>query len=123
MRKDDPLEMAKYAYDHQLTDIQGWKWAKKYKRSAKRFIRTMARVRSAQTSSGQGRNKFKFGIQVPASVYHSEQLDKEAGNTMWSDAIKKKLAKINKYNVFKPLPIGTKPPHGYKKMSLMSSLF
>ena len=114
MRKDDPLEMVKYAYDHNLTEISGWKWAKKYKRSAKHFIRMMARVRHAQKTASQGRNKFKFGIQVPNSVRHAEQLDKEAGNTLWADAIKKELAEIDEYDVFKPLPLGVKAPHGYK---------
>ena len=91
--------MAKYAFDHQFTETRGWQWAKKYKRYAKRFIRVMACVNNSQKTAGQGRKKIKFGIQVLTNVCHSEQLDKEAGNTMWADAIPKDLAEINKSNL------------------------
>ena len=47
---------------------------------------------------------------------HAEQLDKESGNTMWADAIKKELAEIDECDVFKPLPSGVKAPIGYKRI-------
>ena len=40
------------------------------------------------------RKSHKFGINLPHSVEESYTIDEESGNTLWRDAIDKKLKKI-----------------------------
>ena len=44
---------------------------------------------------------FLYGIRVPRSTEQALQLDKENGNTLWADAIKKELGTIWKMGTFK----------------------
>ena len=36
----------------------------------------------------------KYGMSIPKTVKEAQDFDKENGNTMWSDAIKKEMPKI-----------------------------
>ena len=58
---------------------------------------------------------YKFGVRVPRNVNEALILDKENGNTLWKDAIKKEMTKIIEFQVFKT-PAAGKPPIGYKKI-------
>ncbi len=67
MRKDNPLEMAHYAFDNRFTNICGWKWTEKHKRYTKQFSKLLARIYTIKTTpipTMGKRNKFKFGFQV-----------------------------------------------------------
>ncbi len=44
MRKDDPLCLVQYANDNNLTNTNGWKWAKKYRRYTKKYVKLTPRV-------------------------------------------------------------------------------
>ena len=41
--------------------------------------------------------KHKFGIRVPFGIKQAMQLDKENGDALWLDAIKKELACLNEH--------------------------
>jgi hypothetical protein len=58
--------------------------------------------------------KYKFGVRVPFGLKQAMQLDKENGNTLWFDAIKKVLDCLSQHNVFRFLKKGEKPPQGYQ---------
>jgi len=57
----------------------------------------------------------KFGIEIPTSVEHAYRLDKENGNTIWTDAIEKEM--LNVRVAFKTLSEDDKVPPGYQKMT------
>jgi hypothetical protein len=42
----------------------------------------------------------KYGIVIPRSVKHALELDAEAGNTLWADAIKKEIASLLALDIF-----------------------
>ncbi len=46
--------------------------------------------------------KLKFGIQVSEGIFHALNLTQISGTTFWKDVMKKKLANIAEYNIFKP---------------------
>ena len=53
---------------------------------------------------------------MPFGVKQAMMLDKENGNTLWFDAIKKELECLNDWKVFRVLAKGEKAPKGYKQI-------
>ena len=67
----------------------------------------------------QGNNKYlklmhKFGIEVPKTVAEAIYLDKNNGNNLWKEAIKKKIKNVRES--LKIIAEGGKPPPGYQKI-------
>ena len=110
VHQDDKLTLAAYARDNKLTDIQGWKWARWLTKNPTKFIR-MARIFAAQMRNN--RTRYKYGIKVPRNYKEAVQFDKENGNTLWQDAIKKEMNQILDFRTFKALPKGEKHPKDY----------
>ena len=57
----------------------------------------------------------KFGVQVPTSVENAYELDKENGNTLWRDAIKKEMDNVAV--AFHILDHGESEPVGYEHIN------
>ena len=49
-------------------------------------------------------NKEKFGIKIPNTAAEALNMDREAGNTKWYDAIKKEMDNLDRLDVFKYHP-------------------
>ena len=73
-------------------------------------------VRAFKAKVKPGGPKFKFGVQVPMGVKQALALDRKNGNTKWQDAIKKELAQLEEFMVFRCLAPGEKLPEGYKQI-------
>jgi hypothetical protein len=58
----------------------------------------------------------KFGIEVPKTVKEALDLDRKNGNTLWVDAIAKKMKEV--CIAFNILPDEHSAPIGYQKMPL-----
>ena len=112
IRRDDPVTLATYVKDHQLQDQPEWKWARRYIKSPKRFLRYTTQMAKMKRKLGP---KFKFGVRVPRNLKEAFILDQENKDTLWKDAILKELRKIMSFNVFRVSPDG-KPPEGYKQI-------
>ena len=59
--------------------------------------------------------KHKYGIEIPTSVEHEEDIVMRNQNTFWQDAIHLEISNIG--IAFKILDRGETPPPGYKKSS------
>jgi hypothetical protein len=90
LKKDDPVTIAQYVQEKGLKDKPHWKWANRYLKNPKKFIRLTRQVHLANMKYGP---KYKFGVQVPRNIKEALALDKKDSNTMWYDAIKKELTK------------------------------
>ena len=88
MKLCDFMSVAEYAHKNKLTSLPGWKWAKKYDRNHKKFIR-WSKIFKAQATHNI--IKYKFGIRVPRNVREARQLDEENGNNKWKEAIEKEI--------------------------------
>ena len=79
LKKDDPLTLAQYAKDKDLTLESGWKWTKRFVKNPKKFLRYM-RILKGQKRTGP---KFKHGIQIPRNLREARELDRINGNNLW----------------------------------------
>ena len=69
--------------------------------SANNYVRAY----KAKTMTHGGK-RYKFGVRVPFGVKQAMMLDKDNGNTLWLEAIKKELECLNKWKVFRMLEKG-----------------
>ena len=97
IKECDPLTLAKYAYEKELTEVPGWKWTKRYKNNPQKFIRMNKIYRSQKKASLK---KYKFGVEVPADIEHALKLDDKNGNDMWKQAIEKEVDQVSDLNTF-----------------------
>ena len=66
---------------------------------------TIRRVHRNQKGKGGKKKKkfstkpvFKYGIQVPRNASHAIELDRQNGNTMWQDSMKKEIDDLASYD-------------------------
>jgi len=113
IKLDDKMTLAAYAKRANLTDIDGWKWARRLTRDPSKFIR-MAKIFVTQAKKIGA--KFKYGVQVPRSYREAMLLDQKNGNNLWKEAIQKEMNQILDFKTFKPLKKGTPVPKGYTRI-------
>ena len=104
--KDDPITLARYAKEHNLLDLPGWKFLRK----AARQVNSMTMKAKQHRPS----RAIKFGVAIPASAKDAIQLDKENGNSLWQDAMDKEVAQLMEYQTFKDGGKDSPPPPGYQ---------
>ena len=99
IRKDDPVTVAEYAKEKQLTNKKGWKWAKQINKNEKKFVRLLKSMKTTKKDFGK---KFKFGVEVPRTgdVKGAMKLDRENGDTLWFDAQRKEATSLRELNTF-----------------------
>ena len=110
IKQDDKMTLAAYAGEKDLLNEAGWKWARRLTKNPKKFIR-MAQI--FKTQARKYGAKYKYGIKVPKDYDEAVDLDKANQNTLWQDAVKKKMNQIIDCRTFKQLPRGSKKPQGY----------
>jgi hypothetical protein len=112
MKTDDPVTVAQYVREKGLMDKPYWKWANRYLKNPKKFLRYSRQVYLTKKKYGP---TYKFGVRVPRHLKEALLLDKQNQDELWRDAIKKEMKKIMEFNTFK-VPSDGKPPLGYKKI-------
>ena len=93
----------------------GWKFLVQWKGGSKQWIplKLLLRKRDkiiAAVKSKVRSTTHKYGVEIPTSVAHAQQLDEENKNTFWQDAIKKEMYQVSV--AFEILDNGAKPPPG-----------
>ena len=90
IKRDDPVTLAKYAIEKNLSGQEIWNWAQKYQKNLKSFYK---KVRKMLNNKRAARGiKYQFGIRLLRNVREAYQLDKHNGNTKWGDAIAKEVS-------------------------------
>ncbi len=116
IRKDDPVTLAKYAEDQNLTDKAIWKWAKGYVKNKKVYNRMKRNLMRAKTKQ---RVKYQFGVKVPGSIAEAYRLDAINKNTNWTDAIEKEVKLLRDlFGCFKLADTG-EITNNYQKIPLL----
>ena len=89
IKKDDIVTFAKYDIRNILMGKYIYKWANCYVKNIKK-LKLIVRSLLASNIASHG-VKYQFGVKVPINIYEAYKLDKENGNTIWSNAIDKKV--------------------------------
>ena len=102
-----PIEVAEYAMMAGISDEPAFAW----------WVKSTLKKRDKIIASVRSRIKkkcFKYGIEVPGTVYEAYLLDIKNGNSFWRDAIAKEMRNVRV--AFEVLPEGSSPPIGYKEL-------
>ncbi|MEL7339268.1 MAG: hypothetical protein AAGM67_02195, partial [Bacteroidota bacterium] len=106
LRQDDPVGLAHYCQETNLTNAHGLKWTRNI---------AMLRVRLVK----QRQTRMKYGIPIPRTFYEARALDKQNGENLWQNATKKEVDCLIQYQAFRPLKRGELPPAHYQKAPLL----
>lgn len=133
LKKDEPMRLAKFIYNHPIERLRSGYWNEWSKNTLVNNHKTIRRIRSIYKNGNYHytrahltclrhltkryikRRQTQFGILVPNDVHDADILDKENGNSMWGDSVKKEMGGIREHNTFHFLPPGSKPPEGYQE--------
>ena len=105
LKESHPVQVAEYAEGNKITDEPAFKWW--VRAVLKKRDRIIMKVKSAYR-----RKTHKYGIRVPRTVEDAYDIDRQNGNTYWSDAINKEMKNVRvafEFNDGDIVPIGHKP--------------
>ena len=106
LKESDPVSVASHAEKNGLIDLPAFAWWVPFTLKKKKHVEraVIARVRAS---------KFKYGLEVPTSIKHAEELDAKNDNHFWKRAIAKEMDGIR--IAFDILEDGEPIPAGYTK--------
>ena len=108
LKESYPIEVAEFAVSRGLDHQPAFAW----------WVSAVLRKRNriiAAVNKRFVKKDFMFGIQVPRNVTEAIALDRENGNTLWQEAIKKEMDAVK--IAFKVLEPDEQIPPGYQKIS------
>ena len=108
LKESYPIEVAEFAVSRGLDQQPAFAW----------WVSAVLRKRNRIIAAVNNRfvkKDFMFGIQVPRNVTEAIALDRENGNTLWQDAIKKEMDAVK--IAFRVLDPEEQIPPGYQKIS------
>ena len=84
LKCSNPVEVAEYAVAQGIAHEPAFAWWVPHTIRKRNFI-------VAAVTKRYHKRTHKFGIHVPKTIEEARQLDKENGNTLWEDAIRKEM--------------------------------
>ena len=88
LKEYNPLEIAEYAISNKLEKEPAFAWWVPH------VIKKQNKIISALASRVQI-NNMKYGMRIPTSITEAYEIDKENGNTIWRDAIKREMENVS----------------------------
>ena len=113
LKKDIPVDLAIYAKENNLLELDGWGLLK---RLASRSKLTERLVKQAKLHLLKYSPKYKYGFKVPRNYADAERLDTKNENNNWYQANKLEHAQLKESKVFKDQGrfTGNRIPRGYQ---------
>ena len=108
LKESYPIEVAEYAVSRGIDHEPAFAWWVPY--TLKRRNRIIAAVNKRYAKDG-----YRFGLKVPNTLEEAIAIDRENGNTLWQDAIKKELVAVK--IAFKILEDDEEIPPAYQRIS------
>jgi hypothetical protein len=108
MKESHPVEVAEFAKARSIADEPTFVWWVPYTLRKRDVILSKLKARICKTTH-------KYCIEVPTSIEHVYELDREYGNTLWQDALALEMTEIGV--AFEVLPEGKIAPPKWKKVS------
>ena len=108
LKESNPVDVAEYVVGNRISEEAAFAWWVPCTLKKRDHIISKVKARFLKKSH-------KFGVQVPTSVENAYELDKENGNTLWRDAIKKEMDNVAV--AFHILDHGESEPVGYEHIN------
>ena len=107
IKESNPIEVAEYAIANNLCNEPAFAWwVRTAMKQKKRIINKVSR---------RIRKNSKFGVKIPQDWDEAVYLDRENGNTLWQDAVKKEMTNVE--IAFNFLDNGERIPIGFKEIT------
>ena len=103
-----PIELAQYAIDNGIQDEAAFAWWIPYVQRKKRHIINKVKSKYWQRTH-------KYGVRIPKNIKEAKEIDKENGNTLWTDAIRQEM--INVMMAFDEIEDPSKLGNEYNEMT------
>ncbi len=107
LKESNPVELADYAIAHGIENEPAFAWWVPF--TIKRRDRIIAAV-----NNRYHKRTHKFGLEVPKTYDDCIRIDRENGNTLWQDAIRKEMTKVQV--AFQVLNGDSEPPPTYQEI-------
>ncbi|MEL6803635.1 MAG: reverse transcriptase domain-containing protein, partial [Bacteroidota bacterium] len=117
MRESDPVTVARYALEKQLTGLNGWRWAKDYAPDG-RVVKLLCRAIKTAQKAARRAPIYKFGHRVPRTTRQAYQFDNDNNTDLWTKAIEDEMSKMREFGTFRELANGEAIPSDYQKVPL-----
>ena len=108
MKESHPVEVAEFAKARGIADEPAFAWWVPYTLRKRDVILSAVKQRVRKTTH-------KYGIEIPTSVEHAEEIDRKNGNHLWRAAISKEMTNVG--IAFEILEEGKTPPVGWNKVT------
>ena len=105
MKESHPVEVAEFARSRDIADQPAFAWWVPYTLRKRDIILSKMKARIRKTNR-------KYGIEIPTSIEHANELDRKNNNTMWRDALNKEMTNVGV--AFEILSEGKKAPPGWR---------
>ena len=90
LKESHPIQTAEFAVAQGIDAEPAFNWWVPHTLKKRAAIIKLARSRNARYL----KKTHKFGIELPKSVVHALELDRQNGNTLWADAIAKEMKDV-----------------------------
>ena len=107
LKESNPIEVAEYATAHGIDTEPAFAWWVPF--TLKRRNRIIAAVNKRYHE-----RTHKFGIEIPKTYDDCIRIDRENGNTLWQDAIRKEMSKVR--IAFEIMDDGIEAPPTFQEM-------
>ena len=108
MKESNPVEVAEFAMAHGIDKEPAFRWWVPYTLRKRDIIVSAVKTRAKKTTH-------KYGIEIPRSIAHAQELDSQNGDTLWMDALQKEMTNVG--IAFEVLHDGVMAPPGWKKVT------
>ena len=99
----NPIEVAEYVTARSIQDEPAFVWWIPFTLRKRDMIISSVNFRTRKATQ-------KYGIEIPTSIKHAEEIDRRNKNTFWKDSIHLEMSNIGV--TFKILDTGETPPPG-----------
>jgi hypothetical protein len=102
--KSDPISVSLYGEENGLLNKKGWKYLKRHARNTRKVYRHVREILKARGNDGP---RYKYGVRLPSRARECAELDRENGDTKWTDANQAELNLLNEFEAFEEYGVYT----------------
>ena len=108
LKESNPVEVAEFARAKNISEEPAFAWWVPYTLRKRDVILSAVKTRIRKTTH-------KYGVEIPTSLAHAEEIDARNGNHFWREAIALEIQNVGV--AFEVLPDGKKAPPAWRRVT------